>query len=713
MKIKTTTFNMHKRLLPLTMAATLCLFSQSSYATASDALLVNKTTDPERTVWVPQGDRIASKAELNSDIIPIGDRFITLHGGIRATDEVNIAYAPVFEATWTKETNLYLPEGPSFSADGTMYVSPFFFNQAQGSTSNYLVVALDKDSGERLWDYGPAQLGQGGAPFVLNDPDTGKEVLYAGGYESVIAFDARTGRKLWDTPTNLPLDPEQAGSPINSITAHMFGVSYHPKSDSILVEYGSGVLMAFDRKTGTRLGSFDIKLAPYNAVPSVPSARSPGFTALMAAAQPEFDATFDGPEGESTLSLLNSVLLGNGVIFGNFYGVDPNSDAIYVAGTLNDGHAGDSEPNDGYSEDGALYRINLVREGNSATFSFHCLIPFDGGSSATPSISADGQRIYTADNTTNVLAFDNECNQIWSVDVGAQVFGSLAVSSTAGEIFASNANGVFKLQEDAARTSAVLINNAEISGAFKGEELILPLLEPLARLMTGVLGAEVTPKFGNLNLVGIGENGVMIQTAVGLNMDNGSTNGFFMPLAMTMSLIDRETGKIINSTPAIEETVAVISTSPEGVTAIGNSPFRRVILRAITTQLVDNPEVPAPLREMLNLLVPPYIGGVTKYDVVERFDLLARDATCGAANRLQNTHDNVTTRLGERADKKDVRRLIRQATGALKEASTHGEVTKKTKRKVSNKFRKARNSLRNNNLKRAAKHLTNACAQFN
>ena len=48
---------------------------------------------------------------------------------------------------------------------------------------------------------------------------------------------------------------------------------------------------------------------------------------------------------------------------------------------------------------------------------------------ATPSIKADGSRIYTADNATSVLAYDsNDCSEIWSLDVGEQVFGAVEIA---------------------------------------------------------------------------------------------------------------------------------------------------------------------------------------------------------------------------------------------------------------------------------------------
>lgn len=401
-------------------------------ASSTGESFVNQVQRPNATIWAPEGDRFASQEETLGTILPEADRFVTIHGGVRSADEINIAFAPVFEQSFTSEERAYVPEGPSFLSNGTILFTPLFPSSEPGSTTNFTVIAIDSETGERLWTVGPGQLGQGGAPLVLNDPDGDREVVYSGGYESVYAIDLNNGTVIWETPTGLSTDPETVGLPINLSTTHLYGANYHPRTDSVLFEYGSGNILSFDRQTGTLLGSFDFKAAPFNARPTEPI-NNPQLNELIAVGEDVFAAAFDAPTGESSLSQLFDILLGNNTIIANYFAVDPDTDSVYVTSTLNDGHEGDSTTGDGFSEDGALYRLDLTRTSNAVAFDVVCNVPFEGGSASTPSLSPDGERIYTADNESNVLAFDKQCNRAWSIDVGEQVFGSLSVSASGGD----------------------------------------------------------------------------------------------------------------------------------------------------------------------------------------------------------------------------------------------------------------------------------------
>jgi hypothetical protein len=85
------------------------------------------------------------------------------------------------------------------------------------------------------------------------------------------------------------------------------------------------------------------------------------------------------------------------------------------------------------------------------------------------------------------------------------------------------------------------------------------------------------------------------------------------------------------------------------------------------------PEFPGLLENIqdgwTDFVVAPLIGGVTKYGVAERFDLLARDAVCQAEKRIRNTQRySVPGSVGYMTDLSDTRRMIQQATDAIVDA---------------------------------------------
>ena len=559
-----------------------------------------------------------------------------------------------------------MPEGPSFLNDGTTIISPLIFSTEPGSTTNFTAIA-NEVTGERRWTYGPAQLGQGGAPLVLQDPDNDREIVYVGGYLTIAAIDGTTGEVIWETDTGLPQTSEEAGVELNVSTAHLFGTSYDPNTDVILAEYATGDILAFDRITGDLVGEVNLREPPFNVAP-VLSSPIVGLETILAAANPPFAAAFDG---ELSLEMLLGVLGGTGEsVIANFYGIDPDNGRLYVASTLPDGNEGDSIVGDGFSEDGALYRIDIEPDGaGGVDFVMNCAVPFDGGSAATPAISPDGQRIYTADNFTNVLAFDENCNQVWSVDTGLQTFGSIGVSSTNNEVFASNAVGVSIIQQNEDRTEAIVSQQANIINSFENAEEQFALLEPIASALSAALGLPVEPAVGNLNLATVGENGLMLQTGIGFSIPSLGALLGFLPAFQAITLVDREAGEVINSTSAREETVAVMSTGPDGSIVIGNAPLRRPVLFGLLNLLVgqavqSGTELPAEVQSFIDNLMGdlPLIGGITRYQANNGFDLFARDAVCGAFNRLNLTEfPDVTNDIRTVADINDTMRLVQQA----------------------------------------------------
>jgi hypothetical protein len=85
------------------------------------------------------------------------------------------------------------------------------------------------------------------------------------------------------------------------------------------------------------------------------------------------------------------------------------------------------------------------------------------------------------------------------------------------------------------------------------------------------------------------------------------------------------------------------------------------------------PEFPGVLEDIkdgwADWVVAPLVGGVTKYGVAQRFDLLARDASCQAEKRVRNTQlHSAPGSVGYMADVSDTRRMIQQATDAIVDA---------------------------------------------
>jgi len=69
---------------------------------------------------------------------------------------------------------------------------------------------------------------------------------------------------------------------------------------------------------------------------------------------------------------------------------------------------------------------------------------FVGGTGSTPSISEDGQRVYVSDNTGNLIALDNQLEELWRYDVGDRVYASPAIGAN-GNIYVTTTRRVYAL----------------------------------------------------------------------------------------------------------------------------------------------------------------------------------------------------------------------------------------------------------------------------
>ena len=89
-------------------------------STAPGSAQTPKTFEPPgRTAWTPAGCRTADPIAP-----PLASRaaWRSLHADEVNTDEVSIAYAPVFESDWVAEPGTWNPTGPVFRAMCRMLV---------------------------------------------------------------------------------------------------------------------------------------------------------------------------------------------------------------------------------------------------------------------------------------------------------------------------------------------------------------------------------------------------------------------------------------------------------------------------------------------------------------------------------------------------------------------------------------------------------------
>jgi hypothetical protein len=95
---------------------------------------------PGRTAWRPNGCRTVP---IEDPILPSRDAFRRAHGDLQSTNEVNLAYAPVFTREWIAEPGLYQVTTPSFDSAGNLYMTPLLPHES------ILLISLDATTGAR------------------------------------------------------------------------------------------------------------------------------------------------------------------------------------------------------------------------------------------------------------------------------------------------------------------------------------------------------------------------------------------------------------------------------------------------------------------------------------------------------------------------------------------------------------------------------------
>ena len=564
---------------------------------------------PGKTAWRPRGEkRISRSSDPNARQVTVGR---ALHTDTHGSDEISTVIAPVFEEAWTVETDMFIAEGPVFDRQGNIYFCPLV------NRDDVLLVSIEPENGDRRWAINGFSAGCG-TPYVLIDPETGDDVLYLGTYDRAIAV-TTDGEILWDVATGLAkLDPD-----LVEPEKHSFGMNYLAQYDAVVAVMGDGSVYVLDRKTGRPLLQKPFVM-PGGKVPvsgfSLPAAvakrANKDAVHMFGASRRDEDvisAVLHGAAGE-----LQKVT--------NFFSIDSNSGRIWIAATLPDEADGMV---DGWSDSAALYGIELVKEEGSYHFEIKSTTEVPGGTASTPTVSADGARIYIANAFDLVYAVEASTGKkIWSVNVGSKVTGSLVVAADNREVYANTKQAIVKLIDRG--------DHAEIAWVSR-----LDVFEPgLFQTNFNMLGAE------------LGANGIAFTSSVGV-----LAGDMRFPYKVGAGFMDRETGEIKHYIEGGEDSVSSTVTGPDGAMYIGNSPLRRVLTRVILGFDKSPREV---------------VGGVTKFRPIHN-ELIIRDALWAASTRARNSAGLDDKKVIEQ-DIVQIRQLLEQALRALPVALHEGAI---------------------------------------
>lgn len=627
------------------LIVTVIIIGMVSVVVGAAKKLLNDSPPP-RTNWKPVGCR---KATSKNPVIGAPTAYSrAFHSDTMVADEVSIVAAPMFRQDWVAEPGMFVIEGPTFDAAGNIYFSP------NASKEKVFLISLDPKDGRRRWTI-PGQTNNGaGGPLVLNDPDTpGKQIVYYGSYERAIAV-TPDGKILWDVKTGLPpLKPDE-----DPIYSHCFGLNYSPKTDAVIGETGAGYIYALDRKTGATLLA-EPYLVPGEKSPRAKTTRIPKKLGKRIAKEMSIFSDENSSGGASSLI---QTIMGGGKKVANYFAIDANTGKIWVAATAPDNEDGKQ---DGVSEFGALYALELAKDGDKFVMRELFHTSFEGGSASSPSLNADGTRIYVGDNQGNLVAI-NALNgsKIWSLDVGAQIVASVTVSADNGEIFLPTLKDIIKVKDYGDHGKIIWTADLDIYEPGRGRKSF--------NLMGGTSTA----------------NGLVVHAGFGRFI-----RGVPLPFEVGVGLLDKETGKLRFFALGREESAAAPTVGPGGSIYIGNSPIRRTIARAFFGDKLT-----------------PITGGISKYSPI-RHDLLIRDALCAAAERVSNAAKNsAVCPVGSvDADIIQINNLIYQVYMHSAAAIEAGELSSDKWKKIDEQLALTRKNIKSENLELAAQPLSQAC----
>jgi hypothetical protein len=567
---------------------------------------------PPKTEWKPQGCRTVPATNA---VLGTRNQWRFLHADAAASDEVGIAIAPSFVADWETETETFNVTVPTFDSDGNLYFSPLW------PYENVVLISIDPVDGSRRWAIPGTGAPPGGvSPIVLQDPDNpGEEIVYQTFYDRAVAVKT-DGTVVWDVSTGLTLTGIARQDAV-------LGNSYHPQLDAIVGLSGDGHIYALDRETGVQLMA-----APY----SLPGELSPAGMGLAIPPDVVDDAEalvtefLNFPPSVTFESFLG-VILGNGIEVANSFATDANTGRMWVAATAPDADDGDV---DGVSELGALYGLDFVQNGLFYEVSQHCYTSFAGGSATTPGVQADGSRSYIGDNNGNLIAVDADCNVPWTLPMGSQITGSVAVASDNDELYISTATDIVQVIDNGASASV-------------GWTASIDVTDP----------DQANQDDFNMLLAGVGANGVSFMAGGGI--PPGVFANIAFPMVLGYGLLDRETGAIRYFTEGLDESVAEMNVGPDGGYYNANSPIRRAFTKVVFP----------------GLSAAPLEGGIRKFKPTN-VDLLVRDIVCAAGDRAANAAANEgTCPASSAADAVQVEDLIAQARRVAPTAIGDGDLS--------------------------------------
>ena len=609
---------------------------------------------PEKTQWKPVGAR--SAGQYNYDVIPEPDTFNAIHVNGANSDSVWVAAAPMFQLDWVAESAYFVGNGPLVDNQGNLYFSPQFYHGER-----VVLVSLDGKTGERRWTIPADDNIQASSPaFILNDPENpGSQIIYIVGFNRVMAL-RPDGEVIWSKATGLSIPTSQYS---NKSKGKFHSLNYHPATDSLVSITKAGALFAFSRKNGDLI-------APIGQIPGAPAISGKGTKIpqfVLNKVDPLMDQAFGKTdEGLSLFSSAVNYIYGSGGIVTNFFSIDPGSSRIYIAATADDAEDGTA---DGRSEIGAIYALDLVDDGSGGVvFKILNRKTFQGGTGSTPALSADGYRLYVSDNEGHVISLDSDLVEVWRLDVGEPLVASITVSPDNNELYAVTASDVIQIIDKG--DSGSMSWTAELTG-FDGYANV--------DVQSNALTATVTA------------NGVVIMIGGGKTL-----LGKTLMLHMGMGLLDRETGKLRYFAEGREDSLAMSVVAADGSIYVAHSPLRRAVGKAMYPELTAD-----------------ITGGIARFKPI-RLDLLVRDAICAAEARGANaTKLNPTTELAAiNTDVRQIKVLIKQASGAISMAVSDGDMTTDDAATLGNLLEQSSANLTLSNLKQAVAEMTAACAMF-
>ena len=609
---------------------------------------------PAKTQWQPVGARAVGQHSY--DVIPEPDTFSAIHVNVVNSDSVWGVAAPMFELDWVAEPAYFVGNGPLLDNKGNLYFSPQFYHGER-----VVLVSLDGQTGERRWTLPADNEIQASSPaFILNDPDNpGSQIIYIVGYNRVMAL-RPDGSTLWSQATGLSL---LASDLSDKAKTKFHSLNYHPATDSLVSITKAGALFAFSRKTGELI-------AAIGQIPGAPAISGKGTKIpkfILNKVDPLMDKAFGKTdEGLSLFSSAVNYIYGGGGVVTNFFSIDPDTSRIYIAATAPDEEDGTE---DGRSELGAIYALDLVDD-DSGGLQFQVLNrkTFQGGTGSTPALSADGHRLYVSDNEGHVIALDSELAEVWRLDVGEPLVGSITVAADNNELYAVTAKDVIQL-----------IDNGDHGTRTWTAEL------------TGFEGYANVDEQSNALTATVTANGVVIMIGGGKSL-----LGRTLMLHMGMGLLDRKTGKLRYFAEGREDSLAMSVVAPDGSLYVAHSPLRRAAGKAMYPDLT-----------------PAIIGGIARFKPI-RLDLLARDAICAAAARAANagTLDETAERAAINTDIRQIKVLLKQAAGAIAKAVSDGDMATENAATLDALIEQSIARLTLSDLKGAVTELGTACSSI-